>query len=90
MSSFYIPEKNEQQQSSMTMNKSTNVFYQNHRVSRDKRAESLSNGRQFRGCTVWFTGIYFINIIIKFITIKNFRFENRKFGQFFLLIIHSY
>ncbi|XP_046914783.2 3'-phosphoadenosine 5'-phosphosulfate synthase [Dermatophagoides farinae] len=47
----------QQKQPSSKMNKSTNVFYQNHRVSRDKRAESLSNGRQFRGCTVWFTGL---------------------------------
>ncbi|XP_017488239.1 PREDICTED: bifunctional 3'-phosphoadenosine 5'-phosphosulfate synthase-like, partial [Rhagoletis zephyria] len=37
--------------------RNTNVFYQSHRVSREKRAESLGNGRQFRGCTVWFTGL---------------------------------
>lgn len=41
-----------------------NVFYQNHRVSREKRAESLSNGRQFRGCTVWFTGKCFVTLLV--------------------------
>lgn len=42
--------------STSTSSTCPNVFYQNHRVSREKRAESLGNGRQFRGCTVWFTG----------------------------------
>lgn len=41
-----------------------NVFYQNHRVSREKRAESFGDGQQFRGCTVWFTGKFNIPPLI--------------------------
>lgn len=37
--------------------KASNIFIQTHRVSRSKRGESLGNGRAFRGCTVWFTGL---------------------------------
>ncbi|CAG2108173.1 unnamed protein product [Medioppia subpectinata] len=33
-----------------------NIFYQQQRVTRRRRAEVLGNGQQFRGCTVWFTG----------------------------------
>lgn len=33
----------------------TNVFAQKHNVSRSKRGEVL--GSQFRGCTIWFTGL---------------------------------
>ena len=36
----------------------TNVFKQDHHVSRNKRAETLGNsGNRFRGCTIWFTGL---------------------------------
>lgn len=35
----------------------TNVYYQDRNVSRDKRAEVLSQRGVFRGCTVWFTGL---------------------------------
>lgn len=35
---------------------SENVFFQEHRVTRNKRANSLGNGN-FRGCTIWFTGL---------------------------------
>ena len=39
--------------------KATNVFLQEHHVTRDRRAKVLGrNGDQgFRGCTVWFTGL---------------------------------
>jgi putative protein kinase ArgK-like GTPase of G3E family len=39
--------------------KATNVFEQEHRVSREKRGQVLGRGNrgQFRGCTVWFTGL---------------------------------
>lgn len=37
----------------------TNVKYQMRHVSREKRAQILGSGKQknFRGCTVWFTGL---------------------------------
>ncbi|XP_014226071.1 bifunctional 3'-phosphoadenosine 5'-phosphosulfate synthase isoform X2 [Trichogramma pretiosum] len=34
-----------------------NVSFQAHHVSRQKRGETLGNGRGFRGCTVWLTGL---------------------------------
>ena len=40
--------------------KATNVFLQEHKVSRDRRAQVLgrsTGGQAFRGCTVWFTGL---------------------------------
>ena len=36
--------------------KATNVFKQSHNVDRNARGEVLGSG--FRGCTIWFTGIY--------------------------------
>ena len=35
--------------------KSENIFYQQHHVSRHKRAQIIGGGR-FTGCTIWFTG----------------------------------
>ena len=37
--------------------KATNVFRQEHHVTRDKRGKVLGANGGFRGCTVWFTGI---------------------------------
>ncbi|XP_028394128.1 bifunctional 3'-phosphoadenosine 5'-phosphosulfate synthase 1-like isoform X2 [Dendronephthya gigantea] len=37
--------------------KSTNVSYQAHHVSRDKRGQVLGTKAGFRGCTVWLTGL---------------------------------
>jgi len=38
--------------------KATNVFAQKHSVSRENRGAVLGNsGSEFRGCTVWFTGL---------------------------------
>ncbi|KAK3598352.1 hypothetical protein CHS0354_003373 [Potamilus streckersoni] len=37
------------------MQRATNVAYQEHNVSRDKRGKALGKG--FRGCTVWLTGL---------------------------------
>lgn len=40
------------------MQKATNVFAQKHSVSRENRGAVLGNsGSEFRGCTVWFTGL---------------------------------
>ncbi len=36
--------------------KATNVFEQQHRVSRKKRAKALGRGGRL-GCTLWFTGL---------------------------------
>ena len=41
--------------SSWNVQKATNVFHQEHKVSRDNRRHQL--GSKFRGCTVWFTGL---------------------------------
>eukprot|EP00088_Acartia_fossae_P007768 TRINITY_DN13642_c0_g1_i2.p1 TRINITY_DN13642_c0_g1~~TRINITY_DN13642_c0_g1_i2.p1 ORF type:complete len:650 (-),score=152.78 TRINITY_DN13642_c0_g1_i2:219-2114(-) len=41
--------------SSWNVQKATNVFQQEHKVSRDNRRQLL--GSKFRGCTVWFTGL---------------------------------
>lgn len=37
--------------------KSTNVFYKEHNVTRDKRGQVVGTRGGFRGCTVWFTGL---------------------------------
>ena len=37
--------------------KATNVFKQEHNVSRSKRAQQLGLENGFRGCTIWFTGL---------------------------------
>lgn len=37
--------------------KSTNVTYQAHHVSRDKRGQIMGQRAGFRGCTIWFTGL---------------------------------
>ena len=39
--------------------KATNVFEQEHRVSRENRGKALGRGGRgrFLGCTIWFTGL---------------------------------
>lgn len=37
--------------------KATNVTYQSHHVSRQKRGQILGQRGGFRGCTLWFTGL---------------------------------
>lgn len=37
--------------------KATNVTYQVHHVSRDKRGQIMGQRGGFRGCTIWFTGL---------------------------------
>lgn len=37
--------------------KATNVVYQEHHVSRDKRGKAVGQRKGFRGCTVWLTGL---------------------------------
>ena len=41
----------------------TNVEFQKGQVSRCKRGEALSGGKNFRGCTIWFTGKKFLKLI---------------------------
>lgn len=38
--------------------RATNVSFQSHYVSRDKRGKALGSRGGFRGCTVWLTGLY--------------------------------
>ena len=35
---------------------SSNITFQQHRVSRDDRGQVMGKKGGFRGCTVWFTG----------------------------------
>ena len=35
----------------------TNVYAQEHNVSRSKRTKALGKANQFHGCTLWFTGL---------------------------------
>ncbi|XP_064641751.1 bifunctional 3'-phosphoadenosine 5'-phosphosulfate synthase-like isoform X3 [Lineus longissimus] len=37
--------------------RATNVTFQSHHVSRDKRGQVLGQRGGFRGCTIWFTGL---------------------------------
>uniref|UniRef100_A0A6Q2X6G6 Uncharacterized protein n=1 Tax=Esox lucius TaxID=8010 RepID=A0A6Q2X6G6_ESOLU len=39
------------------LNRSTNVVFQPHHVSRSKRGQVVGNRGGFRGCTVWLTGL---------------------------------
>ncbi|PIO38110.1 hypothetical protein AB205_0191980 [Aquarana catesbeiana] len=39
------------------LQKSTNVVYQSHHVSRNKRGQVVGTRGGFRGCTVWLTGL---------------------------------
>lgn len=39
-----------------TLHKASNVTYQSHHVSRNKRGQILGQRGGFRGCTIWFTG----------------------------------
>eukprot|EP00092_Neocalanus_flemingeri_P023279 GFUD01025240.1.p1 GENE.GFUD01025240.1~~GFUD01025240.1.p1 ORF type:complete len:644 (+),score=218.70 GFUD01025240.1:192-2123(+) len=39
------------------VNKATNVFATEHKVSRSKRGEIIGSRGGFRGCTIWFTGL---------------------------------
>ena len=41
--------------SGWNVQKATNVFHQEHKVTRDRRGALTGSG--FRGCTVWFTGL---------------------------------
>lgn len=40
-----------------TQVKATNVTYQEHHVSRDRRGQIMGQRAGFRGCTIWFTGL---------------------------------
>ncbi|KAB0402786.1 hypothetical protein E2I00_005148 [Balaenoptera physalus] len=44
-------------QKTETQQKSTNVVYQAHHVSRNKRGQVVGTRGGFRGCTVWLTGL---------------------------------
>ena len=43
--------------SGWNVQKATNVFKQEHHVTRKTRGEVLGRSEGFRGCTVWFTGL---------------------------------
>lgn len=43
--------------SSHAIERATNVKYQSHHVSRDKRGKMLGQRGGFRGCTIWLTGL---------------------------------
>ncbi|XP_065568021.1 bifunctional 3'-phosphoadenosine 5'-phosphosulfate synthase-like isoform X1 [Artemia franciscana] len=43
--------------SRISLQKATNVTYHKHLVTRDTRGKILGEGRAFKGCTVWFTGL---------------------------------
>ena len=45
-----------------TVQKATNVTYQAQHVSRAKRGQVLGQRGGFRGCTVWFTGMYIVTL----------------------------
>ncbi|KAL8592668.1 hypothetical protein ACOMHN_037608 [Nucella lapillus] len=40
-----------------SVQRATNVVFQTHHVSRDKRGQALGQRSGFRGCTVWLTGL---------------------------------
>ena len=40
-----------------SLQKATNVFAEQHKVTRSKRGEVLGSRGGFRGCTIWFTGL---------------------------------
>uniref|UniRef100_A0A8C5AFR4 sulfate adenylyltransferase n=1 Tax=Gadus morhua TaxID=8049 RepID=A0A8C5AFR4_GADMO len=42
---------------SIDLNRSTNVVYQAHHVSRNKRGQVVGTRGGFRGCTIWLTGL---------------------------------
>ncbi|XP_057306690.1 bifunctional 3'-phosphoadenosine 5'-phosphosulfate synthase-like [Hydractinia symbiolongicarpus] len=42
---------------SQTIHKATNVEFQKGHVSRKKRGEVIGHAQEFRGCTIWFTGL---------------------------------
>eukprot|EP00092_Neocalanus_flemingeri_P043944 GFUD01048587.1.p1 GENE.GFUD01048587.1~~GFUD01048587.1.p1 ORF type:complete len:614 (+),score=211.76 GFUD01048587.1:249-2090(+) len=42
---------------SSKLRKATNVFAEQHKVSRSERGEVLGSKGGFRGCTIWFTGL---------------------------------
>lgn len=42
---------------SKAVQRATNVVYQSHHVSRDKRGKALGQRGGFRGCTIWLTGL---------------------------------
>ncbi|XP_055877503.1 bifunctional 3'-phosphoadenosine 5'-phosphosulfate synthase-like isoform X2 [Biomphalaria glabrata] len=41
----------------LAVQRATNVVYQEHHVSRDKRGKAVGQKGGFRGCTVWLTGL---------------------------------
>ncbi|CAH1793731.1 unnamed protein product [Owenia fusiformis] len=61
MSNGLSPQDAKKQKTEMStpwsIQKATNVVYQQQHVSRDKRGNVLGQRGGFRGCTVWFTGL---------------------------------
>ena len=53
--------------SSIGITKATNVVFQKGHVTRKKRGQVLGQSHGFRGCTLWFTGMYFFTLFYKFL-----------------------
>lgn len=51
------PKRRQRTLSVTTVGQSTNIRLEPHAVSRSKRAQLLGADSQFRGCTLWFTGL---------------------------------
>jgi len=47
----------DQRANNRNVQKATNVYAEQHKVSRSKRGEVLGSRGGFRGCTIWFTGL---------------------------------
>lgn len=45
------------------LNKSTNVVFQAHHVSRSKRGQVVGTRGGFRGCTIWLTGNFSVGCL---------------------------
>ena len=58
--------------------RSTNVVYQSHNVSRSKRGQVVGTREGFRGCTVWLTGDH----IQTFSYMNTLAFVFKAFGRF--------
>ena len=51
------PRRSELTMIPQSLQKATNVFAEQHKVTRSKRGEVLGSRGGFRGCTIWFTGL---------------------------------
>ncbi|XP_064614709.1 bifunctional 3'-phosphoadenosine 5'-phosphosulfate synthase-like isoform X2 [Liolophura sinensis] len=52
-----MQESDKRRSSGHGVQRATNVVFQSHHVSRDKRGKALGQKGGFRGCTIWLTGL---------------------------------